>query len=442
MDTRHLAQALRDATDGLEPRSGFADDVVTGSRRRRTRNRITVATTVAGAAAVAAAVVAAGTSPLPDPPPPGSSTAAPSPKHDWRLRHLAGDRSGDTTFTTEAIEAWNTGLRGDGKPVGWSPELDERPGDPHVYWAGSTPYGDAAIVVEPVRLGPNVERVLTGVVTTRPGTPKPALLGVQLDNPGDEGNFLLPDNRTVLAVAHPEDALWVSPEIRYTGDGSRRDWTPVPVRDGVGLARLPEGTNPLNVRLVAGDPGTPPDRDGAKLGGHLPLVLTRDFGAAVPSEPVRRGLPWDGVADVNGDLSDLFDPAEQFTETLRDSGLLDPYSYRDRPSPWLIVARVYGGVLILGEVQELDHPAYVYAVAPGPDGRYVAKRLYEADPGATLPVVHRLPDDAGWLVAAFGKPLSHRLSPTGPWQSSARDVAWFPAPAVQVRVGNEVVDLP
>ncbi|GAB3441622.1 hypothetical protein [Actinophytocola sediminis] len=433
MDNRDLTRALRAATEDLEPRLGFTDDVVTASRRRRTRNRITVAAAVTGTLVVAAVVVAVPSAVSAPPSPGASTTAAPQPKDDWRMTHLGGEHIDDALRVTGIVEAWQTGLRS-GQRVNRDGGYDDRTGDPHVYWAGDTPYGEAAIVVQPVRLGHDEERVLTGLVAAAPGSPAPRLLGVQEDDPGEQGHFVLPDDRTVLAVAHPDSAMWVSPEIDYTGEGSRRDWTSLPLQDGVGMIRLPAGTNPLNVRLIAGGR---PERENMKLGGHLPLVLTSD---PEPAQPVRRGLPWDTSVEF-GDLGDLFDPDAVFAKALRDSGLLDPSSYQDQRSPWLIATRVTDGVLIIGEEQELDHPAYLYAAMPGRDGRYVVERMSVADPDTVLPVVRRLPDSA-WLVAAFGKPLRYRASPTATWSPPAHDATLLPPEATQVLVDDQVVTLP
>lgn len=57
-----------------------------------------------------------------------------------------------------------------------------------------------------------------------------------------------------------------------------------------------------------------------------------------------------------------------------------------------------------------------------------------------LPVRYRLPDGQGWLVAAYGKALSYRTD--GDWHDVGRDAALLPDNATQVRVGDQVVDLP
>jgi hypothetical protein len=449
MDTPELTTALREATEGLEPRHGFADAVVAGGRRRRNRNRITLVAALACTAAVVAGVAVTGPNPLTAPPPSGDSIDSPVARDDWRLRHFAGEHIDDSLRNSEILETWTTGLRGGRSgPANWNGAYDERPGDPHVYWSGETPYGDAAIVVE--RLGRERDGLLlTGIVAAAPHSPQPRLLGVQQDDEaGHMGFFMLPDDRTVVAVEQPGQGLWVSPEIRYDDESSHREWTPVPVRDGVGVVQLPEGTNPLNVRLVSGAPDTPPRRADMEVGAHLPLLVTSVFPSPAPPQPAQRGLGWTGAANA-GDLADIqlpdnpLSPGDHFERALRDSGLLDPSSYQERGSWHLVAALTDGRMVVVSEEQELDHPAYLYAVVIDRDGRPAAvDRLGEATPGTTLPVVYRLPGTHGWLVGAFGEDLSYRTSTTASWSDPVRSADILPTDAIQVRVGDQVVDLP
>jgi len=448
MDTRDLTQALHEATAGLEPRAGFTDDVVAGGRWRRTRNRVTLASAVAATVAVAVVAVT-GPTPVSAPPPPGASNALPVSKGDWRMSHQGGEHVDDPVRTTEIIEAWIAGLRPE-TPMADAADYSDRPGDPHVFWAGDTPYGEAAIVMEIVRLGPNDERILTGLVAAAPSSPEPRLLGTQVDGPGEQGRFVLPDNRTVLAVAPPDWGLWVSPEIRYTDEGSRRDWTALAITGGVGIGRLPDGANPLNARLAAGDPSSPPTRENAKLGAHLPMVVTGGYPFPDPPRPLKRGLPWTSSVVIGDQTLAPKNARGLFTDALRTSALLDPSSYDDEQrSPWLLTtARQGAPVVIVGEHQELDHPAYLYAVVLDPvSGEPGVERIGVVDQSATLPVVHRLADDGGagtgggWVVAALGKTLSHRSGPEEAWSAATPDAAWLPDDTTQVLVGDEVVNL-
>ncbi|MFC4856576.1 hypothetical protein [Actinophytocola glycyrrhizae] len=455
MDTREFADALREATADRVPREGFAEAVLSGSRRRRTRNRLTATAAVTGVAAAVAAVVL--TVPSQSSLPPGDSTAVTSPpKQDLRLTRSGGELIGDADLTGRAVDAWNAGMAG--APVNPDGALDDRLGEPHVYWAGDTPVGDTVIVMQIVRL-PADERVppeergqevlVTGIVATAPGTDELRLLGAQ-DDPR-AGQFLLPDDRTVLAVTYAgmsgteyeNIGLWASPEIRYAEDGTAgRDWIPVAIDDGVGIGTLPSGTNPLNVRLVTGQEA-PSARVEQKTGAHLPLLRTATYPEPAPS-PQPHGLEWEGTLAV-GEPRDLAPPpSDIFVTAIRDDGILDSASYTEQQAKWTVVAGTAGdATVILGEHQELDHPAYLYAVTLGPDERTVAgvERVAEIDRDHALPVAYQLPDAQGTVIAAQGKSLSYRASADAAWSTPVDDAALVPADATQVRVGNEVIDL-
>ncbi|MCT2585061.1 hypothetical protein [Actinophytocola gossypii] len=452
MDTRDLTNALREATDDIEPPPGFTDSVVHGGRHRRTRTRRAVTAAVAGTAVLTAAVAVAvvvptqGAGPLP----PGVSKTERAPKADMRLNLSGGELVHEQAVVSQVVEAWNTGMTG--APVNPDGALDDRLGEPHVYWAGETPYGVAALVMQTVRLPGDdrvppeqqgQERVVTGLVAPAPGTDEPRLLGVQVDAPGQLGYFLLPDDRTVLAVAPPHvpGGLSISPEIRYAGNGtSSRAWTEVPIDGGAGVLQLPEGTNVHNVRLVAGRPDEP---ENAKLGGHLPLLRTATYPDPAP-EPAFHGLGWNGTL-VAGEPRDLSrTPEDVFVTAVRDGNVLDPWSYVPRAPEWTVVAGLADGTtVVLGEWQELDHPAYLYAVTLRPGGYEVARvaRVSEVDPERPLPVVYRVPGGQEVVVAARGQQLSYRTADDGTWSQPVADAALVPADTVSVRVGDEVVDL-
>lgn len=436
MDHPDLVTALRHATEELAPRAGFADDVVIGARKRSARNRATIAIALTGTAALVAAVVVATPRSLSDPPP--GAQVTPPVKVDRFMNHQGGEHIGDTGRSTDVLEAWTAGLwRWPADPAN---DYDDRPGDPHVYWSGDTPYGDAAIVVERVTLRSNTERLLTGVVSTATDSPGLQLLGVQVGDPGEAGHFVLPDNRTILTIARPAMRLWVSPQILYDTPVSEREWTQVPVRDGVGIFQLPEGANPLNTRLVAAEQDVIPNRRNAAASTNLSLALTVRFPVAVAPQPFRRGLPWRVQVD-DGQVRELFDPAEHFVSALRMSEKLDPYSYREQQPPWLISMRSPAGFLIIGEKQELDQQAYIYALTSAIDGTSTVERLAAADPDALLPVVYRISEGGGWVVAAIGKQFSYRTSQTTTWSNPIQGLGTLPPDATQVRVGGQIVDL-
>jgi hypothetical protein len=476
MDTRELTHALREATADLTPPPGFAEAVVDGGRRRRTRARIGAAAVVATAAAVAAVVVVGPTQLAA--PPAGRSTVAPTPpaepKVDKRLTMSGGDLLDDDEATGRILDAWNIGIDSkpphQGLPVGLV-DLDlyqDRLGEPHVYWHGTTPAGPAAIVMQNIRVPETDEfpperrgqvELAIGLVASpdgRAGEPasrvfQPALLGIQSESSAPGGFFLMPDDRTVVAV-NPfqadeagdqagDQALWVSDAISYGDDGrSHREWTELSSGELVSMVHLPEDTTPLNIRLVVGPANEPPSREG-KMGAHLELRITSSYPETAPATP-DRGLRWTARMAV-GQPRRVDRPEDVFTAALRDSGVLDASSYTNDSPEWTVVAGMADGrTAVLGEKQELDNPAYVYAVLLDHQGAVQrVERVGVARREVALPVVYRLPDEQ-FVVAAHGRQLSWRGSSTEAWSASVTDAALVPAESTQVRVGTEVVELP
>ncbi|OLF18677.1 hypothetical protein [Actinophytocola xanthii] len=455
MDTRDLTNALREATEDLAPRPDFAEAVVSGGRRRRTRTRLGAAALATTAAAVVAAVVVVGSTETAAPPP-GQGDATPTPVHepkvDTRMTLSGGNLLDDKQATARVIAAWTPGL--DNDPAG--DMLADRLGEPHVYWHGTTPAGPAAVVMQTVRLAaddrlPPAQRgqevLAIGLVTTPPGTDEPRLIGLQVEFDGLGGHFLMPDDRTVVALSPvgPDfdsgaEALWVSDAISYDEDGrSQREWESIYSSELVTLTQLPEGTNPLNVRLVISGGNAPPAR-GGKMGAHLDLLITSGYPAQLT--PVDRGLGWKTRLET-GQPRGLERPEEVFTTAVRDSGLLDASSYTDDSPDWTVVAGMADGrTVVLGEWQELDNPAQLYAVLLDREGRVRSvEHVAAADRNNPLPVVYRLPDEQGTVVAAFGEQLSWRGSPSSPWSEPVDDVALLPPDATEVQVGSQVVEL-
>jgi hypothetical protein len=153
-----LRQELTTATAGLVPPPDVAARAAAGGRRRLRRRRITEAVVTAGAAlAVSVAVVA----PLslhgdasqpadrPDPTPSLRSDAPPAgdPMLWLYRRPPQGDLAGDSTYVRSVIGVWTRSHAT--SPNAKSGIFDNPRGEPRVVWAGETPAGPAALVVQP-----------------------------------------------------------------------------------------------------------------------------------------------------------------------------------------------------------------------------------------------------------------------------------------------------
>jgi hypothetical protein len=460
MDTTELTSALREATDDLEPRADFAAAVLSGGRRRRVRGRIALGAALAGTAAVAVAAAVVVPHQLAAPPP------GEGPDGPGKVANLLDFSGGDLIRNEEvrrlAIAGWQDSIGH--TPANARGVLNNRVGEPHIYWAGTTPAGPAALVTQLVTLPDDdtlaapdrgQEVPVVGLLATNPddlgdasAKPELELLGVQVQTleQGSVGYFVLPDDRTVLAVeekgveVNTDAATYESASIRVGADGvSRREWTRMAPGDGVALTRLPSGTSPRNVRIVAGTAGADPNEGEQKMGAHLPLQFAAEYAGRRASRVPDRGLPWQprdwGFLDQDWKLPR---PGRVlFQDALRTSGLLDPASYEDRNVGWLAAGGIDGERYVLvGTEQELDNPAYLFMVVLRAD--FSVERVTregQVDPNSELPVAVRLPDGAGWVVAADpNRELRYRTGTQ--WSAPVSGTVAIPDGAEAVRVNG------
>ncbi|HWM04825.1 MAG TPA: hypothetical protein VNP92_21005 [Actinophytocola sp.] len=454
MDHHELTTALHEATEDLVPRTDFTTAVLKGGRRRRIRGRIAIGAALAGTAAVAVAAAIVVPNQLAAPPP---ADRTDQPKNEALLTESGGNLIDDKEFVQDAVDKWNSS---DVTAPGNRLHLEARIDEPHIYWAGDTQAGPAALVAQRVRLSTDdevlpeergQEMIAVALLATdlwnaaRHGL---HLAAIQLDgdHDGPGGYFMFFDNQTVIGI-QPEEglSLFASPNTTIHDDGrSRRKWTQLVPHDGVALAHFPESAHPSNVRLVVSESGREPNQGKQKMGAHLPLLpmahlqypsllTTPDNGLGWPPGDLRTGRAYDLPRS----------PINLFDIGLRESGLIDPASYEPIAAQWLVVAGLGDErVAIIGTYQEMDNPAYLFQVLVRPDGTVLeVKRGAPVVPSATLPIAVRMSNGAGWVVAARGEQLSHRTG-SGAWSPPLPDAGLAPDGATQVRVGDQVVNLP
>ena len=267
MNTTELSAHLRDATDGLTTRPDFADAVLRGGRRRRARRRLTVAASVLAVAAVAATATIV-----------TQREDAPVPVADVRLTMpTKGDLAGDQAFLDEARAVWERDL-----PI--APEArdryyDDLRGEPHVYWAGNTPAGRAAIVLQQVYVHPNSQviekglRTAEGLVAVDPGDGRFKLVNTRMIGvdavPGQADYYRFgQDDRTLLVVDRGRPLHYdLAPVYAEDAEEIRFEWQRAEPDNGVAVL-----TAPLRGRRVAAMVYEGNDPPGRMPVGRTPVV--------------------------------------------------------------------------------------------------------------------------------------------------------------------------
>ena len=237
-DVRH---ALRQATDHLSSPPALLDDVRRGGRRRRVHRRTMLGAGLAvGVAAATAGVLQwRGSGPPMD---------VASPLLDTPTR---GDLSADHAFLDRVRQVWRRAMAGN----------DTRMyGEPHVVWAGSTPAGPAAFVIQrtaenPVVAQPSGDRLwaVSSFVHTTPAGLR-IMVMTHMSDAGTDGvpqAALLGTERDVLAVVDFGEPVHYSPELSYAADGRvDRDFQPLPFLDGAAVRRVPPQRTKITIAVA------------------------------------------------------------------------------------------------------------------------------------------------------------------------------------------------
>lgn len=444
MNTTELSELLHAATDGLEPPADFARHVLAGGRRRRLRRRLT-----AVASAVAAvAVAAAGTAVLNHEP---EVSAAEKLLNTPTKGALAGNRA----FLNDVVRAWEDGL-----PIAQEARFryyDDLRGDPHIVWAGDTPVGRAAVVVQQTYVHRDYwvhddgMRIAKGLVAIDPADGRLKLVATLSPNAGtDAVSYFMfgPMDRTLLIVDEGQPLYYSTNsqdaeagEIQLGGP-FKPEWKRVRATDGAAVVQIaihPGAGQVQHIVAYQGDhPPTVVDfttesiRNYQSTGPHLEHVL--------PDPHYRLPLP------------NFFPWKDRWTLGTPVSGVdADELVFNARPrGTWQITAWVPDRVVVLQETMvikessERDSKGSVLSVMTRGTGQNDANaEVFDVglvDHDAVLPIKYRLPDGAGWVVARKGEPLSYRTQ-GGQWQDAGTDAALLPDNAVEVKVGDRTVKL-
>jgi hypothetical protein len=446
MEANRLAAAWREATDELRLPADFVDRVVRGGRRRAAHRRGRIVAGVATVALIVAGVALVGIAR-------GGPTATPS---DPRLEEPThGDLATDQAFIDRAVRAWRDGIK-----VSYNADrgiFDDPRSAPHVYWAGTTPAGPAAVVLQRFYLhehdnlsstDANETQTLVGLVGSDPAGNRLALVGDQYRADGfpEPGYFLFgPGDRTVL-VLRRDVPVYLSTRPVLDQDGrTTRQWQRLAFTDSVAVAQIPAEDDPDAVRLVARTTAPEPDVktwDGLLLLERASVYLqaAADIRAGRTTEFDQREnrlqwLEYGPPVRVGQDPPAMDHPDHVLNEALHDWGTIDLGLSTTYYGLWCVVAGLPdGNVALVSEVQQDDRPSRVYAVITDRAGTVLAVRPGNVvDLTAALPVVVRLPDGQGWVVASYGRQLAYR-SAGGDWTPAGAHAALLPDVAAEVRV--------
>ncbi|TDV53997.1 hypothetical protein [Actinophytocola oryzae] len=443
MNTTELGQLLRGATDGLEPPRGFAHQVLAGGRRRRLRRRLTVAASAVAVLAVAAAgtVVALDREHAPD--------AAQQLLNTPTKGELAGDRA----FQAEVIRAWEEGLTI--APEASYRYYDDLRGEPHILWAGNTPAGRAAVVVQQTYVHRDYWvhfdglGMAKGLIAVDPADGRLKLVGtLPVDStPGSANYFMFGRDDETMLIVDEGKPLYYSTKPRDASsdlESYRPEWRRIQASHGVALVSIPGDLDPgpagITRRLVY-------------QGDHPPDVVgmdTRSFETADAASIHLDHLLLD--PDDRLPIPNFFGWRDKWTLGTPISGVDTADLERSaRPkSAWQIIVWRPDRVFLVREVMNVDDrnlsgsTGSVLTVGASGIGQDDPRGgdidVGKIDHDAVLPVRYRLPDGGGWVVARKGQPLSYRTQ-GGQWHDAGRDAALLPDDAVEVKVGEDVVTL-
>lgn len=446
MNTEALTRALRDATDDIQPRNSFTTDVMRGGKRRQFRRRMALTGTLA---VVMAAGVVVSVAPW-APPSPAITAAAPSPLLTAETR---GDLAGDADYLRDARTAFTKGMAV--LPANVRPET-ALIGEPRVYWAGNTPGGKVAVVVQErereqggvvylpddiVVDASSIQRFTIGLVAGESATLVNSMWSTSLDDPGAQGFAFLfgPDDRYSIAFSGGAP-LHVSPEWKIGEDGRGvREWTAMKDLDGMSFNAFPQSVRGADVRVVrAKDPATAGYPESV-----IPLPASLYAGGfdkqskSIPSrtmdwpqnQPLRAGGT-KAAPLTNADLD--------VASALQAAGYGDPLAVVGVIG-FEVIADLPGGRSVVGVEHVPGHTGsrlyLAYRDAAGKVTKWAyGGPLHAQDP---LPVKVKLENGQGTLVAAHGTNLRYRTTTDGPWIDAGKDAALLPANATQVKVTRD-----
>lgn len=469
MNETELSRLMQGATEGLELPTDLAARALAGGRRRKLRHKVVTVTTAVAASVV---VVTAGVVVLDEQPPKkdvgviyerpdmqqcGTADGQPAGQQTGAINDrlhapTKGDLAGDEAFLAEVTTAWRDGLSV--APAAASGYYDNRLGDPHVYWAGNTPAGRAALVLQEIDVPDNGQtpasqtgrRTVEGLVAIDAVDGTLKLVSMQVPGKAQLGMSdyykFGPNDQTLLIVdeGKPLHYAWEFTQAPVTGV----EWYPVQPSDGVALVEIAVAKAFSTVAYQGDQPPHAMDWTQSKNFHSLTDMASQFLAARLPDPDFRTSfLPWRQTWQIGTPLK--LSPAECVArlESILENPVLPTPDYKGQ---WGILAALPDGRQIaLREHQNRDgKPQLVGVTSKDLRGGAVDQKLVtggEIDRNAVLPVIYHVPDGGGWIVARQGQSLSYRTTPDQEWLDAGEDAALLPDNAIEVKVGDKVVRL-
>ncbi|MEV4265057.1 hypothetical protein [Kribbella sp. NPDC049584] len=449
MTETELKQRLSADVDSVEAPPDLLDRARAGGARRLRRRRfltagaIALTTVVVGGAAVAAPTILDHSAEPPVATRPGNG----DPYAFLMNGPTQGDLAGDMTYLRQVLAVWRSSH---GKSINHDRGIfNHLQGDAKVAWAGNTPGGRAAIVVEnsdlrnhsDVQLYHEGVAALVGyVVDGKDG--KPTVIGDDYPVPGSSQQtaFVVGKDGTkaLVVLQMPGKQIGLSLGRTYADDGSvKRTYTPLKFRDRVAIVKLPAGQKDEDLRI---------NRMPGNAFSYLAVLNT---GPTLTETPDNR--LWSDFAQEGDGLWAMSDGANKLrakaNEVFNDAigKVSDPNANSTAFSVWTGYGVTATGTAVYIGEQALDNdPTHVYAVLKPKTGKPRIVHGGVPDAAATLPVAIKLPDNQGWAVARKDAQLSYRYD-GGAWSAARSNALLVPAgmhAEVKVEAGGKIDVVP
>ena len=419
-----LQHRMTTSVETVNAPSDLVDRVRQAGARRLRRRRFTAAAAVALSAVVVAGVATTGLNPLIPRSDNGVAATAPATDDTYGSllsRPTGGDLAGYRAYLDEALAVWDKShQKSQNRSRG---VFDDLRGKAKVAWAGNTPAGRAAIVVQQSYLRQhddlqlNREGLYTLIGFIGDGADShPTLVADGYPQPksGLLAGFVTGLRQQALIVLDTGQSVGWSPGRRYAADGSsRRTYAPLKFTDGVSVMAVPPGTDLGAIRI-----------------SQLPVPEFSGLSVA--------GIPW---PDENAEDPRLWPapaswPLGTGAEVMRKSaaglfsGTLHKVADRHRNGAYDSLWHAYGKTadgsqLVIGELALDTDPTRLYAVLKNSAGTIKVVPGGEPDKAAVLPVALHLPDGQGWAVARKGAQLRYRVD-GGAWSRPRANAVLVP----------------
>lgn len=446
MTETELKQRLSADVDGVQAPPDMLDRARAGGAHRLRRRRfiaagaIALTTVVVGGVAVSTPAILDHLSE-----PPVASIPGDGDPYAFLMNGpTRGDLAGDKAYLEQVLAAWR---KSHGKSINHSRGIfDHLQNDAMVAWAGNTPGGRAAIVVENsnLRRHSDVQLYREGIAALvgyvgdgKDG--KPVVIGDDYPVPGagQQVAFVVEKSGTkaLVVLQMPGKQIGVSMGRTYAKDGSvQRTFTPLTFRDRVSVVQLASGQNLADLRINR-MPGT----EYSNLS-----IVNGDLNASPPETAGDQRL-WGDFAQDADLLWPMSDGADRLrakaNDTFNDAvgKASDPNASGTAFSIWTGYGVTANGTAVYIGEQALDSdPTHVYAVLKPKAGKLRMVQGGVPDASAALPVSIKLPDGQGWAVARKDAQLSYRYD-GGAWSAARSNALLVPAGAkagvrVEVRV--------